>query len=300
MKLFANPIIPAIAIVALSFSTASAQLSGFQSAYFQNQYLTNPAMAGIDKGLNLNLGYQQQWTSANGGPKLQNLTADYNSGNRVGLGINISNDQAGLIRRTRIMGTYAYHLPLNNKNEKLNFGLSVGFNDSYIDFSQIIADPGDVAAQSYNQRSTYFDGDLGISYTSDKFNIQASIPNLKSVFFGSDAESLSVDRSTFYTAISYKIALTKNENDLSLEPKLAFRGIKGFDNLFDIGANFVVPTYHANLTALYHTNQSLTFAAGLEIDKIGLLLAYTNNTGPMSSYANHTFELGLAYKLWNK
>jgi hypothetical protein len=40
--------------------------------------------------------------------------------------------------------------------------------------------------------------------------------------------------------------------------------------------------------------------AGFDVSKMGFLLAYTNNTGQLSAYANHTFEIGLKYKLWNK
>ncbi len=67
-----------------------------------------------------------------------------------------------------------------------------------------------------------------------------------------------------------------------------------------MGANFAVPNYHASLSAMYHTNQSLSFAAGFKLDNIGLLLAYTNNTGSLNPYASNTFELGLSYKLWDK
>lgn len=292
-----NTIILIIAVFTLKAQYANAQLTGFESVYFQDQYLANPAMAGLDKGLNLNMGFQQQWTSVPGSPKLENLTAAYNAGNRVGLGLNINNDVAGLIRRTRVMGTYAYHLPLNGNDDKLNFGLSLGINDTYIDYNQIIADPGDVSAQNFNQRGSYVDGDLGISYTSDKLNVQAALPNLKSVFFASDAESLDVDRSTFYTAVSYKIPM---KNDFSIEPKLAFRGVKGFDDIFDAGFNLAATAYHVNLMGMYHTNQSVTIGLGLNLDTMGVMLSYTNNTGQLNPYANNTFELGLSYKFWNK
>ena len=46
-------------IAAGSIQQANAQLTGFHSAYFTNEYLNNPAMAGMEKGLDLNLGYQQ-------------------------------------------------------------------------------------------------------------------------------------------------------------------------------------------------------------------------------------------------
>jgi type IX secretion system PorP/SprF family membrane protein len=277
----------------------SAQLTGFHSAYFQNEYLTNPAMAGLDKGLNLNLGYQKQWATVPGGPKLQNLTADYNSGNRVGLGINVNADQAGLINRTRAMLTYAYHLPVGQNENKLNFGISVGINDTYIDYNRIVGDAGDVEAAAYNDRKTYVDGDFGIAYTDKRLTLQGTLPNLKSIFFPVEGESLNVDRSTFFTAISYKMPFDNDYNNFIVEPKFALRGVKGFDNIFDAGLNLAMTNYHFNLSGIYHTNQTITMGLGIDLQTTQLLFAYTNNTGPLRSYANNTFELGFKIKLFN-
>jgi len=274
---------------------ASAQLTGLQAMYFQNQYLANPAMAGLDKGLNLNLGYQRQWTNIPGDPKLQNLTGDYNSGNKVGLGFIVNNDQSGLIYQTRIMGTYAYHLPLSD-GSKLNFGLSFGVNDSYINNSQIQGDQGDLSVQLFNQRRIYMDGDLGIAYTSSGLNVQAALPNLGSIFFNTQGTNLDVDRATFYTAASYVISVSYF-NDITIEPKVAFRGIKGFQNILDAGANLVMAEYNLNVSGIYHTNQSATVGVGLNLKPVGILLSYTNNTGQLRSYANNTFEFGIKYAI---
>ena len=40
------------AIILLSAIRANAQITNIQSAFFQNQYLVNPAMAGMEQGLN--------------------------------------------------------------------------------------------------------------------------------------------------------------------------------------------------------------------------------------------------------
>lgn len=293
-------VITAFLLVTFNAKQAYAQLTGFHSQYFQNEYLVNPAMAGMEKGLNLNLGYQTQWTSIPGGPKLQNLTADYNSGNRVGLGVSINSDQAGLISRTRAMLTYAYHLPLSGDDNKLNFGLSLGINDTYIDYSKIVGDAGDQEVQGYNDRQVYIDGDFGISYTSKRFTIQGTLPNLKSIFFPIEGENLDVDRSTFFSAVSYKMPFNSEYNSLTIEPKVAFRGVKGFDNIVDAGINLDMTSYHFNLSGIYHSNQTVTFGAGLDLQTTQLLFAYTNNTGPLKSYANNTFEFGLRLKLFNR
>ena len=88
----------ALVLGLLGLAPASyAQLNPLGQAYFQNQYLANPAMAGLGEGLRVNAGYRQQWTSMPGSPSTQFLTGDYGFKNRVGLGANIYHEKAGLL-----------------------------------------------------------------------------------------------------------------------------------------------------------------------------------------------------------
>ncbi|MDB5143554.1 MAG: hypothetical protein JWQ66_2267 [Mucilaginibacter sp.] len=295
-----------ISIIMLSAIHANAQLTNIQSVFFQNQYLVNPAMAGMENMLNLNMNYHKQWIDVPGSPRLTTFTADYNSGNKVGLGLNIYNDQAGLINRTRFMATYAYHITLNEAGAKLNFGLSLGLNDAYIDYSSVIGDQGDLALPEFNKHGLYADGDLGIAYTSNKFNAQIAIPNLKRLFFNSATDDVDVEASTFYTALSYKIQLSNdfNYSVFTIEPKLVYRGVRGFNNIADVGFNLYrntfENTYQVNVMGIYHSDNSATFGAGFDIHNFGVLVSYSYNTGQLSSYANNTFELGINLKLRKK
>ncbi|RZK37491.1 MAG: type IX secretion system membrane protein PorP/SprF, partial [Hymenobacter sp.] len=148
--------------VLMQIKTASAQLNPFASMYFQNQYLSNPAMAGIEEGLNLNLAVRQQWATLPGSPKSQFLSGDYNAGKHVGLGLSISNDQTGLLRQTMAVATYAYHVILGGNNQQLNFGLSAGVSSQHINYNEVNGDEGDVQVDRYNnQNRAYPDGDFG-------------------------------------------------------------------------------------------------------------------------------------------
>lgn len=294
------------AIILLSAIRANAQITNIQSAFFQNQYLVNPAMAGMEQGLNLNMNYHQQWISTPGSPRLTTFTADYNSGNKVGLGLNIYNDKAGLISRTRVMGTYAYHLTLNDRGDRLNFGGSIGINDAYIDESSIIGDPNDQAIPEFNRHGLYADGDIGVAYTSTKFNAQIALPNLKRLFFKSAVDDVDVEGSNFYAALSYKLQLSNdfNYSVFTIEPKMVFRSVIGFNNIVDLGFNLYRNTfednYQLNVLGIYHTDNSVTLGAGIDMHNFGVLFSYSYNTGPLSTYANNTFELGISLKLLKK
>ena len=213
--------------------------------------------------------------------------------------MSLNSDQAGLISRTRVLATYAYHLPVS-QTDKLNFGLSLGINNTYVDYSKIIGDQGDAQATAFNQRSVYMDGDFGMSYTNSKLAIQGTLPNLKSVFFASNDDNLDIDRSTFFTTASYKIPFSNPYSSFSIEPKIAFRGVKGFDNIFDAGLNFDMISSDISFSGVYHSNQTITGGFGLALPTMDLLLAYTYNNGAVQSYANNTFEFGVKLKLFRK
>jgi type IX secretion system PorP/SprF family membrane protein len=275
-----------------------AQLNPLSSQYFLNRYLANPAMAGIQTGLNMNLAVRQQWSTVQGAPSAQALTGDFKFNNKVGLGLNLYNESAGLIKGTRVMGTYAYHLPLDNEDESLHFGVSLGFMNQRINTEDIIGDPNDPSVARFNDRDTYIDGDFGAAYTSKRLSVEAAMPNLKS-FFETDQNDR-VDRSTFYTAASYKWALGEGGRTGTIEPKVAYRGVHGYDNLLDAGANLILLNNQLMFTGMYHSSKSATFGLGFNFHTLFIQGTYTTETAALRGYTNGDFELGLKYHYLKK
>jgi type IX secretion system PorP/SprF family membrane protein len=284
----------------LSVNCCKAQLNPYQAIYYQNRYLANPAMAGLDGGLSINLAYQQQWSSFPGSPKAQSLTAEYQATDKVGLGLNINDDQSGVFRQTRVMGTYAYHLPLGELNQKLNFGLSLGINDSRINFSAVNGDLTDIELSKYNQRGPFVDGDLGLSYTSNNLFIGGILPNLNTTIFNRAGQKEDIDRTVFITMVSYKIKITSETDAFSLEPLATYREIKGFNNIFDLGANFKMNNYHLDLQAIYHSNDNFGFGFIFDQHNYAINFDYNVYTGQITNYTNGAFEIGLKLRLLNK
>ena len=280
-------------VIAFTTTGVKAQLNPLAGIYFSNEYLGNPAMAGREQGLILNMGYRQQWSTIPGAPKTQSFTADYGTGKKVGLGLNVNNDEAGLIKRTRVMGTYSYHLPLDEDSRKLRFGVSLGFMDDRVMNENINGDPNDPSVGKFNDRETYIDGDFGVAYTSTRLTIQAAAPNLKNIF-KKDNVTGAADRSTFFTAVSYAFYFPKALDGLGVEPKLAFRGVEGFDNILDAGANFSVANGAASVMAVYHSTESATIGMGARIKSLGEINAnYTTATAALSQYTSGNFQIGL-------
>lgn len=283
--------------LSLSANKVKAQLNPLSSQYFLNQYQANPAYAGLDDGLNVNLNYRKQWSNIPGAPSTQNITADYKM-NKVGLGINVYNEKAGSLQRTKAMVTYAYHLPLNNENQKLNFGASVGIMDERVDYSNVNGDITDPNISQFNNKGSLFDGDFGVAYTSNSINIEGTIPNIRSLFKQEDDNN--VDRSQFYAAASYKINTGTGANTMLIEPKVAFRGIKGYDNIFDAGANLTFAN-KVFIMGMYHSSNSASFGAGINYkNSLSFMGYYTTETSALQGSANGTFEISLKARLFGK
>lgn len=284
--------------IAQRFGNTSSQVAPMGTQYFQNQYLGNPSFAGVDTGLHINGAYRRQWNDVPGAPIAMAFTADYLWGKRVGTGLNVFRDEAGLITRTRVSLTYAYHLPLSlSGRQQLHFGLSAGLRNDRLDLSKLNGEAADPSLGLYNRRDNYFDVDYGMAYTDGHLTLQAALPNVVGYFKSENKDVANSD--TWFAAASYKIGI--GDQLTSIEPKACFRGVRGFDNVFDLGANFVLLNNWLNVFGMYHTSQNFTLGAGFSYrTKFGLQLIYTSQTAGLKNYLGDSFTLGLTVNLFNE
>jgi hypothetical protein len=91
--------------------------------------------------------------------------------------------------------------------------------------------------------------------------------------------------------------LNDAENATTVEPMVAYRGVKGFDNIFDAGANLNMPEYRIKSIRHVPHQSSATVALGLDLKSLALLFAFSDNMGALNQYASNTFELGLKLRL---
>lgn len=275
---------------------AYSQSSYLNARLYQNQYLSNPAFAGMEEGLFLNLAMRNQWRNIPGSPVFNSLTGDYKI-RKVGTGLNISSMKAGLISRTRVVGTYAYHLPLNRADQMMHFGLSLGVMMDRLDNDRIIShDPDDPTAAEFNMRSTYLDGDFGMAYTTDRLTIQGAIPNLK-LLLKKDERS-TVEESTVYAALSYKIG--QSLETLSIEPKLCYRGASGLSPVFDLGANVNFLDNKLVFMAVFHSSKASSLGFGLRYDKFDFQGCYTGHIAAQREQTGGSFEVSLRMHLFKE
>ncbi|PWN64178.1 PorP/SprF family type IX secretion system membrane protein [Chryseobacterium viscerum] len=294
MKTIQNIIIT-ISLLLMS-STTYGQLNPMGSIYFQNQYAANPAMAGIQEGWVINGAYKVQWTAIDGAPSMQTLTATYGLPDRkLGFGLNFYNENAGVIRRNSVKGTYAYHIPLNDNRSFLDFGISSNIISEWIDFNKVVGDPEDQSLHQFNIRPLYVEGDFGISYRNERLTVQGSLSNIKRLLT-TDLTRNVIDRSLYMGAVSYTFFYQSGIIS-SIEPKIMYRGVENYKDLIDLGAQVQCYNDKLMLSAIYHSTNAVTFGAGTFYqNKLRILCLYTSGTSDLRKYSNGEFEIALQYQ----
>lgn len=269
-----------------------AQLNPLGAQYFQNQYLANPAMAGFEPGYEIAGTLKAQWTAIEGAPSVQAVTLTKGSMNRkVGFGLNFYNEAAGIINRTSLKATYAYHLPLG-LDRTIDFGLSAGYMDEWINFSRAKGDISDISLINFNRRKLFFDADFGFAFRLKELTLQGAVPNLRRIL-DKDINQAIVDRSLYMAAVSYKIKLKELA---SFEPKLVYRGILNYGDIFDAGVNISVYDDKLFANGIFHSTGSFTMGIGTLYNKqLSILVQYTTNTSDLQNYSNGEAQIGIKY-----
>src|SRR6201996_1003728 len=148
--------------------SVSAQQKPQYTQYVFNNYLINPAVAGIENYTDVMAGYRSQWTGLQGAPVTSYLTVNAPLGDNFvngdasafpaaggenpasrlytqyyqaaephhGIGFTIVTDKAGPITQTDINATYAYHLGIS-ATFTLALGVAAGVSRTALNASEI-------------------------------------------------------------------------------------------------------------------------------------------------------------------
>lgn len=273
----------------------SAQLNPITSMYFINPYQSNPAMAGISKGWELNGALKAQWTAIEGAPVMEHFTAAYGgSGGKVGLGVNLYNEKAGLIARTSMKASYAFHLPLDDHDNMLSLGLSFGMLSERLDINHAKGDLTDETIYSFAGRGKYIDGDFGLAMNYNGFKLQASLPNLRGLLKRDQRQQIA-DRFLYFASVAYSINLDYDQQ-IKMEPMFMYRAVEGFRHLWDAGAQVSFSNGSLVGAAIYHSTGSVSYEAGTKYkEHLGIYASYTSDTRDLATKSNGEFGIAIKY-----
>jgi type IX secretion system PorP/SprF family membrane protein len=303
-----------VAILTLFFSAdCLSQQSPIYSQYILNEFLINPAVAGIDGMTTINLSGRKQWLGLKYTPETYSASIStrilkspfsisnrrYHKGSqgRVGLGASFVSDRSGAINRTSFQIIYAYHIFI--QNYQLSFGLKTFGTQFRIDRELISLREYDPNIENMLGKSAFIpDAGAGVNFTTPNAQLGFSASHLlESVIkFGDmelDANELEHIRN--YSLFGYYRKLMRNRN-WTFEHSAIIRGNEMLRFSAETSVRFIYKKeYWAGLSV--RTSGELIILGGVKLNRvyIGYSFDYGFNQLSYSSYGSH--EIVLALKL---
>jgi len=294
---------------------AEAQQLPVYSQYVMNKFLINPAIAGSEGFTAINLTAREQWIGMKDSPKTHALSfhsrilndnhisritsvrrksKKSSRDSKVGLGGYIFNDRTGLVSRTGLKLTYAYHIDI--KEGQLSFGLSGALYQFRLDHEKFHSfEPGDIVLDNANYTTLIPDADAGVYYSDQNLYAGLSVSSLfQSYFkFGDQGyENYRMDRH-YYLIGGYYYRLNR---DVTIEPNLLIKVSESPRSQMDLGVKVsFLDNYWGGLS--YRTGGAIIMMGGVKVDKFyfGYAFDYTLTSIMRHSFGSHEFMLAVIF-----
>jgi type IX secretion system PorP/SprF family membrane protein len=277
--------------------SAFGQLKPISDQYVLNPLTINPAYAGNRGYLNIAAFYRHQWVGIEGAPRTITLAADAPFlGDKLGLGLSLSNDRIGVTNETAINTFYYYKRGMGDGN--LSFGLGAGIITTNTKWSDLVAiDQGDDGFLVDSKTFVVPDFSFGVYYYFRNYFAGVSVPRLLSYEFDYDANkySLEVSPENYYYLFNTGYLLNISEK-IKFLPSTLLYYIPGEDLLYDINA-------HVSLMdkfwvgASYKSERSVAAFFQAQVnDQLRIAYTYNFDLAPLSKYSSGTHEIMLRYE----
>ncbi len=223
-----------IVLILLSSNLLQAQDVSNFTQFFFNPYTINPSFAGTEGRSAVFLAYRKQWSGIEGGPTIANLS--YHAPIKSGLswGMNIANDQRGLLSNSGLLFTAAYSIALD-ESKYIRFGLSAGGSWNTVDLQKIQNLGTDPALANLINQNASIIGNFGISAHLKSFHIGVAMPNLFSPSYVSeDAFTLTEVKPFQAWIIHASNRFYFSQDNYVFEPYVVYRINNGLPSQYEI------------------------------------------------------------------
>lgn len=222
-----------------SLGAIAQQDAGF-SMYFFNPVYINPAYAGSRELISGSLVHRSQWASKPDAPTTQAFSLHSAIPNsKVGLGLQIYNDNIGPMRNTGINLTYAYHLKLS-ETAKLSLGVTGMINNIKVNWDEINVDDNNDLSFTQNSTSSWVpDANAGIYFYKERFYAGLSANHIMQSKFDL-TKAPGADFAKFYRQYYFTsgIVLPLTER-IDLRPSILMKYVKSAPLVGEINASFI-------------------------------------------------------------
>lgn len=311
---------------------ADAQQRPHYTQYILNNYIINPAVAGIESYTDVKASHRHQWVGIQdapvttyftihgsigkeddrtttssyvpegGNPRGKAYWQDYQSAKpHHGWGAQVINDRTGPLNRFSAYGTYAYHLGLSPR-VSLAAGVSLGVTNNSLNTSKLIFDvPVDPAvASSGYLNSLRPDLNIGLWLYGADFFAGASVMQVLPQGLAFANDSLKVKRQayphTFLTA-GYRFMASE---DINILPSVVVRYI----DPLPLGVDLNVKLQYQDRLWIgggYRINDGVSGMVGFAVSSVfNIGYSYDYTTSKLNNYSKGTHEIVVGFMLGNK
>ena len=273
--------------------------------YMNNNYVINPAVAGMYDYYQVNTTIRNQWAGINDAPRTSVISIYGRHSEHVGLGGMVYNDVTGPTSRIGGSASYTYAFQLTQK-VKLSLALQGGFTQFKIIKNNIpVMDQDDPLMLGGDVVRTLPDATFGFNVSGNKWYIGAAIPQLLS----SELKLMDDDFARIYDTTSQNGKLASHiyvlgsytydiNPTISIEPSFFLKSVAGAKTQIDFG----VKSEYKEMIWVgmnYEMNNDLSSIAallGYKInDRFNIGYSYGTPSSATSSYhsGSHEFMLGI-------
>lgn len=271
--------------------------------YTLNDFVFNPAVAGtVNEKIVTRATYRRQWVGIFDGAEPTTMLISGHSNiysNNMGLGLMIYNDKTGPNKSLGLQLSYAYHIPLDNKEEnptKLSLGISGQLLQRSIDVSELNAyDANDPQALADNSQ---FNGDanFGAYLYNEKYFVGVSALQLiQSKYQLTEANTNSItDAMHFYATGGYRFNLIRDK-EIDLQPTVILKYVENDALNFEINARGIYRDMYW-LGLGYRDSDAVSLLLGVDLEN-SLSIAYsydliTSELNSVSRAGSHELSIG--------
>jgi type IX secretion system PorP/SprF family membrane protein len=315
-----------------------AQQRPIYTQYILNNFVINPAVAGIESYWDIKASYRNQWAGIDGAPVTAYMTAqgpigkeDFHSETattvhtsdenprgytywkgytvtpaHAGIGFAIVNDRSGPLSNFSAGGTFAYHIPLAERTA-LSFGVSFGIQQLSLDASKLdfggqsAVDPAVAGSGQLNRIRPDFSAGIWL-YSSDGFiGLAARQIVPEQIGFNRTSDTIGVFSGKLIPHLFFQAGYRfLIGEDFNFLPSVFVRYVQPIPVGFDVNTKL----QYRDLMWIggsYRYKNGYAAMLGVNINSsINIGYSYDITTTPLNTFSYGTHELLIGFLLGNK
>ena len=298
-------ILIAIGLFCSIATTTHAQQEGQYTQFMYNKTLVNAGYAGARRVHSISAIYRNQWMGFSGNPQSYLVSYDGSIGKKLGVGINLVNQELGVTKNQYANMMLSYGV-IQTDEMSLRMGINGAirrYTYSLTDPNIYIQDPNDASLrQSEQTAKNYFNVGAGMYFDYKNYYVGLSVPNLNknliSVGYNPNSTTAAQEKQHIYLMAG---GLFKIKEDIELKPSIMFKYVSNAPFSLDANLSAVFKRrFTAGVSYRYGESggvgDSIDALAFFQIsDRLGIGAAYDFTISGLRNHTSGTLEAMIRY-----